>query len=126
MEFPETKLVHLSLCMKNDESTNIFVVVVATRNLISRYEISSDGNILDLSTLNLVDCSSCLVIDSFGDRIATCEGSYVVIRSDQLKRIRRFKLPRDEAPVAVIFLDAAIGKDYIRICCGLISLSYNN
>ena len=109
MVSPEAKLTSLTFCVKKNDASLIFVVLVVSWNLFSRYEISVEGNILDKSDINLVDFSSYVAMDTLGDRIASCEGLYVVIRSDQLKRIRRFKLPRDAAPIAVIFLDTACG-----------------
>lgn len=74
-----------------EESVISFVIIGCTRSIIHRFEIGADGQLIDFIETSVTDSPTRVVFDSKTEMLAVCEGKFIVIRSEQLKRSRKIK-----------------------------------
>ena len=90
-----------------DSGESLCTFVCISKSQIYRYQIYCDASsptvqpiakVADECESRSAESLSCLAVDAFGEMVGTCEGfTTVVVRSEQLRRIRSFRL-LDSAP----------------------------
>eukprot|EP01041_Mallomonas_annulata_P013804 gene13804-29354_t len=67
----------------------IFAVIGVGRGLIYRFEFAADGQLTDYVETSVTERPARVIFDNEAETMISCEGRFVVVRSEQLKRSAR-------------------------------------
>ena len=110
LNISKSKYFHLSLVSTEvAEGKFSFTITLANKSLIKRLEMDASYRQINEVESEISEIISDVSLDHSGDRLLSCESSYVVLRSDQLKRIRKFKLAGAD-PTSTCFIPSSSGE----------------
>lgn len=106
----------ISMKVNSTKDSCISIIIIGcTRGIIHRFEISMDDNqLIDFIETSVTDSPTRVIFDNISGMLAVCEGQYIVIRSEQLKRVRKFKCLNE--PTDLCFITLSTSKRYIFAC----------